>query len=63
MRELLEGGNQIVCDDFDDLKKQVSYVLSHPELGEKGFEYARQFTVERFNSEWVHLIERLNEDG
>ena len=62
MRELLEGGNQIICEDFSDLKEQVSYALDHPEMGEKGFEFARQFTVERFNDEWVRLIERVNEE-
>ena len=36
MKELLEGGNQIICENFSDLKERVSYVLDHPELGETG---------------------------
>jgi glycosyltransferase involved in cell wall biosynthesis len=61
MRELLEGGNQIICEDFDDLKEKVHYALDHPELGKKGYEFAKQFTVKRFNDEWLSLIERLSE--
>ncbi len=63
MKELLEGGHQIICEDFNDLKEQVSYALDHPEIGEKGFEFARQFTVEKFNDAWVRLIETLDEEG
>ena len=61
MRELLEEGGQIICEDPHDLKKQVSHALDHPEIGKRGFEFARQFTMERFNAEWVRLCERLNE--
>ena len=63
MKELLEGGNQILCEDFKDLKGLVSFALDHPEIGKKGFEFAEQFTVERFNDAWIRLIERLNEEG
>jgi glycosyltransferase involved in cell wall biosynthesis len=61
MRELLEGGGQIICEDFNRLKQDVAYVLDHPELGERGYAFARQFTIERFNREWLNLIERVNE--
>ena len=62
MRELLEGGSQIICEDFDDLKKRVCYVLDHPELGEKGYLFAKQFTVKRFKEEWLNLIEKIHEE-
>jgi glycosyltransferase involved in cell wall biosynthesis len=62
MRELLEGGAQIICDDFDDLEEKVYYVLDHPETGERGYEFARRFTVERFNEDWLSLIERIHEE-
>ena len=62
MRELLEGGGQVACEDLNDLREHVAYALDHPETGENGFEFARQFTVERFNSEWVRLVERVNEE-
>ena len=63
MRELLEGGAQIICDDFDDLKEKVYYALNHPERGEMGYEFAKQFTLKKFSDEWLSLIERVNEKG
>ena len=62
MRELLEGGGQIICEDFGDLKERVCYVLEHPELGEAGYGFAKQFTVKRFEEEWLNLIERVHEE-
>jgi len=62
MRELLEGGKQIICDDFDDLKEKVYYALNHPERGEMGYEFAKQFTVERFNGKWLNLVENVATD-
>jgi glycosyltransferase involved in cell wall biosynthesis len=59
MRELLEGGSQIICEDFDDLKERIWYVLDHPELGENGHAFAKQFTVKRFEEEWQNLIDSL----
>ncbi|OGP91534.1 MAG: hypothetical protein A2157_08750 [Deltaproteobacteria bacterium RBG_16_47_11] len=62
MRELLEGGGQIICEDFDDLKERVCYVLEHPEMGEAGYAFAKQFTVKRFEKEWLNLIEGVHEE-
>jgi glycosyltransferase involved in cell wall biosynthesis len=62
MKELLEGGGQVVCRDFGALKEKVNYVLEHPELGERGYDFAKQFTVKRFNDEWLNLIDKVNED-
>ena len=61
MRELLEDGKQIICNDFDELEEKVYYVLDHPKLGEMGFDFAKQFTVKKFNEEWLNFIERVNE--
>jgi len=63
MGELLEGGKQIICDGFDELREKVYYALDHPELGEMGFEFARQFTAKKFNEEWLSLIEKVSEKG
>ncbi len=57
MRELLEGGEQIICEDLDDLRGNVLFALSHPELGGKGYEYAIQFTLETFSASWLNVIE------
>jgi glycosyltransferase involved in cell wall biosynthesis len=62
MRELLEGGKQIICHRFDELKEKVYYALDHPELGERGFEFGAQFTVEKFNEEWLSLVRQMNEE-
>ena len=63
MRELLEGGRQIICEEDANLKEKVYYALDHPELGEEGYEFAKQFTVKKFNEEWLSLIEKVNETG
>jgi glycosyltransferase involved in cell wall biosynthesis len=62
MKELLEGGRQMVCDHLGDLKEKVLYALAHPELGERGHDFAKQFTVNRFNDEWLRLIENVAKD-
>ena len=61
MEELLVGGEQIVCKDFNDLRGYVEYLLVHPELGMKGYEYASQnkFTVEQFNDLWIELVNEI----
>lgn len=61
MKELLDGGGQIVCKDFSKLREDVEYAMEHPELGEKGYEYASQekFTLSYFEKEWIKLIEEV----
>jgi glycosyltransferase involved in cell wall biosynthesis len=62
MGELLRGGDQVVCETFDELAPQVSSLLADPhrrhEIGQRGFAFARQFTVERFSSAWRRLIQQ-----
>ena len=63
MQELLVGGKQIVCRDFKDLKTKVQDLLNHPylrdEMGEYGYNFAKEFTLERFEREWLNLIEEI----
>src|SRR3989344_2586792 len=63
MKELLEGGEQPVCQDFSKLKDMVEYLLSHKEEGEKlgnlGYEFAKTFSRERFEKEWFSLVRTL----
>ncbi len=63
MKELLDGGRQIVCQDFTTLKEEVEHVLKNPAaaetMGQNGFDYARSFTMERFNKEWVGIATKL----
>lgn len=63
MRELLKGGKQIICEDFTSLREKVKYLLSHPEireeLGESGYNFAKNFTKERFKKSWLELIHKI----
>lgn len=61
MAELLEGGQQIICRDFSDLKNNVEFLLDNPEIGLKGYSYASQkkFTVEHFQKEWVKIFSEM----
>ncbi len=63
MRELLEGGRQIICTDFKQLKEKVESLLKNPEernaLGEKGYSFVKDFNIERFNKEWIETISKI----
>ena len=63
MRELLKGGGQIICKDFKNLKGKVEYLLSHPDTrkktGEDGYSFAKKFTLEKFEKEWLNLIQEI----
>ena len=63
MRELLEGGRQIVCQDFKDLGKEVTYLINHPDQREKigfdGYNFAKEFTMERFRRDWINLMRKV----
>ncbi|HOK04472.1 MAG TPA: glycosyltransferase family 4 protein [Victivallales bacterium] len=63
MRELLEGGKQIICEKFCDLKKIVTGILSseeqRKELSSSGRIFAEQFSFERFEESWKELLNSL----
>lgn len=59
MKELLEGGRQIICKDFSQLKEKVEFCLEHPEIGERGYDFAKKFSKEYFKKEWINLIKNL----
>ena len=64
MAELLEGGSQLICYNFDSLRGLVSYALQNStELGEKGRRFAAQFTLQRFAGAWQDLVSRYEEPG
>ena len=67
MRELLEGGKQMICSNFDSLRGKVKYLLNHPEIrkemGEDGYSFAKNFTMEKFGEEWKKLIKNLFKDS
>ena len=63
MRELLEGGKQIISENFEQLREKVEYLLKHPEIKEKiaenGYNFAKDFTKERFEKSWLELIHKI----
>lgn len=60
MRELLEGGNQMFCENFSALQEKTEYLLQNPpmrdNMGKAGYEYAKNFSLERFENEWLNFI-------
>jgi glycosyltransferase involved in cell wall biosynthesis len=63
MKELLEGGKQIICENFNQLREKVEYLLDNPEerekIGEMGYNYAKNFTLDKFQREWRDLIKEI----
>ena len=63
MKELLLGGEQIICTSFTELKEKVNSLLKNPEqrnaFGQKGYSFVKQFTLERFDKEWRETINKI----
>jgi glycosyltransferase involved in cell wall biosynthesis len=63
MRELLEGGGQIICEDFSLLRESVTSLLNDgaaaEKLGEQGYQYAKQFPLERFEQTWLEAVKQI----
>ncbi|MFA5878112.1 MAG: glycosyltransferase family 4 protein [Candidatus Staskawiczbacteria bacterium] len=63
MEEPLTGGKQIICSDFKNLKEKVRYLLDNPEIrkemGENGFDYAKDFPIEKTQKNWLDLIHKI----
>jgi glycosyltransferase involved in cell wall biosynthesis len=63
MKELLEKGSQIICEDFGKLNQVVTNLLSNREklnqMAVKGKAYASTFTLEYFRKSWIELISSL----
>ena len=59
MRELLEGGGQIVCDSFERLASCVKQAMEDKTLGQKGYRFAVAFDKSRFVRAWQTLIKEL----
>lgn len=62
MRELLEGGGQIICNDFRKLREKVEYLINHSEerkrIAERGFNFVKKFTLSEFQKNWLDLINK-----
>lgn len=66
MRELLEGGGQIVCPDISQLRSHVEALLADERkrsaMTEAGHRYASTFTMERFTASWRELLRHVTND-
>jgi len=61
MEELLLGGQQIICEDFENLPENIDYAIKNASvLAKTGYKYASTFTVERFTDNWLKLISELH---
>jgi len=62
MKELLNGGRQIICKNFEHLKEIVELLLDYPkireQMGKNGYNFAKSFTLERFKKDWLELIKQ-----
>ncbi len=63
MKELLEGGKQIICRNFSDLKKEVEGLLKNPakmkQMGESGFNFGQNFTRDKFRQDWINVVKSI----
>ncbi|OGP71601.1 MAG: hypothetical protein A2W09_08520 [Deltaproteobacteria bacterium RBG_16_50_11] len=59
MEELLEGGGQLICKNFKDLREKVKFATIHQEMGKTGYQFAKNFTFERFKKDWVGIINSI----
>lgn len=58
MGELLRGGGQLVCEDFAQLRGYVERAVGDKrDFGERGRQYARTLTRERFRDEWLEVVD------
>jgi len=51
-----KGGKQLICEDMSELNYLVVAMENREELGEKGYEFAKDFTVERFEKGWGRVL-------
>ena len=64
MRELLEPGRQIICEDFEAVRQEAEALLGNDarraEIGQAGVRYGSQFTFERFQAAWLQLARQVS---
>lgn len=60
MGELLNGGDQIVCEEFANLKMSVKKALDMKEsLGKSGRQFTKQFSIERMVAGWNQVFNEV----
>ena len=60
MKELLEGGGQVICNDIKKLPTIIKDVIDRKEeLGLRGYEFAKRFDLESFNRAWNDFLKEV----
>lgn len=60
MKELLEGGKQIICNDFQKIPSIIKEILKHKEqYGANGYNFVKHFDTSYFTKEWNCFIQEL----
>ncbi len=63
MAELLEEGRQLICRDASLLPELIeATVRDRNRIGEEGYRFAKTLTMERFENEWLDLMEEVLSD-
>ena len=58
MKELLQGGGQVIKTDFRGLSETIMNVLKNKaQYEQRGYEYASQFDINYFRREWQTVIQ------
>ena len=60
MKELLEGGNQIICDNIENIPSAVKAIINHKEkYGSDGYDFVKRFDTYYFSNEWNDFIQEV----
>jgi len=63
MKELLEGGQQIIVNDFSELKNSVKLAIKNKSiLGESGFQFAKNFSLEKFENDLIKILKKIKKN-
>ena len=59
MKELLTAAGQKICPCFENLSTMAADIMVRKdEYGKKGYEFAKDFTLKKFEQEWMTLLDR-----
>ncbi len=60
MKELLDGGRQMICNDFHNLSAVTKGVIEQREkYASDGYDYAKRFDLSYFQKEWHGFIQEV----
>jgi glycosyltransferase involved in cell wall biosynthesis len=60
MKELLEGGKQIICNDFQNIPAVINEVIKQREkFVSNGYDFVKRFDTLLFQKEWNDLIQEV----